>query len=162
MEAVLPVLALFLVILNFKLSRWLFKERRKRISETDGEIIHRWVGFALGIIGAGVYVYITVIAESTSVMWFFLCFILLLLSYQSFMEWKYLVGTKQFVIPLILMVLGITCIVGIFYINEQLKYTTFQKVVADQLNEDSTVRYITIYINDPTESIPKTEASTTI
>ncbi|WP_099157542.1 DUF4181 domain-containing protein [Virgibacillus ndiopensis] len=162
MEAAISLLAFFIIFLNVKLSKWLFKEKRNKISETDGEKIYFW-GILL-LAGFGIFYFIATIdtIDSDAAKWFLLCYIIVVYSFKTFMEWKYLNESKQYVIPLILMTVGVIYIFGIFLINEQIKYTTFQKIVADQLNEDSTVRSITIYINDLSGTFPDREASTTI
>ncbi|MGY0694689.1 DUF4181 domain-containing protein [Virgibacillus sp. FSP13] len=164
MEVAIIYLAFFLAIMNFLLSRWLFGEKRKKISETDGETIHRWLTFLLVCIGIGVYILIVRMdaVDSKVIMVFLLCFLVVMYGFQAYMEWKYLQGSKQFVIPLILMVVGVACILAIFFINNQMKYTTFSKVVSDQLNEETTVRSITIYQNHLSGDIPEREASATI
>ncbi|WP_106497265.1 DUF4181 domain-containing protein [Lentibacillus sp. Marseille-P4043] len=164
MQVAIVCLAFFLAIMNFQLSRWLFGEKRKKISETDGETIHRWLTFLLVCIGIGVYIFIVRMdaVDSKAIMVFLLCFLVVMYVFQAFMEWKYLQGSKQYVIPLILMVVGAACLLAIYFINDQMKYTTFSEVVSDQLNEETTVRSITIYQNDLTGDIPERKASAAI
>lgn len=161
MAAAISLLAIILLIMNYLLSTWLFGEKRKKISDTDGENIHRWVLVLIGII---VLIFSTVInrIDSNYVIWFLLGLLVVLCAFQSFMEWKYLKESKQHVIPLILMVFGVICAIGIIVINEQMKYTTFQEVVSDQLNEETTVRSISIYVNDFSNNVLEREAKTTI
>ncbi|MRG86078.1 hypothetical protein [Salinibacillus xinjiangensis] len=50
-------------------------------------------------------------------------------------------------------------IFGIYFIKDQLKYTTFQDLVSDKLDEQSIVESITITTQDLSEGLPKREKS---
>ncbi|MBP1970240.1 hypothetical protein J2Z83_002358 [Virgibacillus natechei] len=53
-------------------------------------------------------------------------------------------------------------VVGTIFIVYQSKYTTFQELVSNQINEENTVRDISITINDLSSDIPERKASVTI
>lgn len=159
------LLLILLEIIDKKLSYWLFKEKRAKLSETDGEKTDKWVRIILSLIGITGYFFVaklSVSVESIAVMSFWLFIIILINSVQSFMEWKYIKQTKQFIIPIILMVIGIVGVTSIYFVNDQLKYTTFQEVVSKQLNEDTIVRMIKIDIQDPSKEWRARTAWTTI
>ncbi|WP_188456902.1 DUF4181 domain-containing protein [Virgibacillus oceani] len=146
--------------LNIKLSKWLFKENRNKLSDTDGKKIYIFGMTILLVVSFGFM--ITFIDSEKAFIWTVTCILLVFSIFQSFMEWRYIKESKQFIIPVILIAVGMLCIYGVFFINEKMKYTTFQDVVSDQLNEESTVRSITIDINDFSGTLPKREASATI
>lgn len=159
------LLLILLEIIDKKLSYWIFKEKRAKLSETDGEKTDKWVRIILSLIGITGYFFIAKLSgsvESIAVMSFWLFIIILINSFQSYLEWKYIKQTKQFVIPLILMVIGIVGVTSIYFVNDQLKYTTFQEVVSKQLNEDTIVRMIKIDIHDPSKEWRARTAWTTI
>ncbi|WP_100011846.1 SdpI family protein [Lentibacillus sediminis] len=53
-------------------------------------------------------------------------------------------------------------VAGTIFIINQSKYTTFQELVSDQLNEESTVQEISITISDLSGDMPERKASVTI
>lgn len=160
------VLVIFLIILDRQLSKWLFGEKRQKISESDGETIHKWGIGILAFVGVGVYILIDIFISENyiTVYWMGLIFILIILmfSLEAFLEWKYLKDSKQYLIPLLLIGISVAGMAGIFFIEHQMKYTTFPEVVPVQLNEVTTIRSISITINDLSGSLPDREAKTTI
>lgn len=53
-------------------------------------------------------------------------------------------------------------VAGVIFIVVQTKYTTFQDLVSDQFNEESTVQDISITVNDPSGRIPERKAGVTL
>ncbi|QKY70702.1 DUF4181 domain-containing protein [Lentibacillus sp. CBA3610] len=162
MELALLGLALLLLIMNAKLSKWLLGEQRVKISETEGEKVHRWVIFVSIFISLIILTTIIDRDNDSALMWFLLCVLIVMCSIQALMEWKYLKGTKQYVIPLLLMAISVFGVLVIFFIDDWMKHTTFQDVVSEQLHEETEVNSITIRINDLSERIPQTKARVTI
>ncbi|MFD2762374.1 DUF4181 domain-containing protein [Lentibacillus juripiscarius] len=142
------LLTICLAILNFSLSRWLFGERRKKISETDGEKHHRWIIFLCVFISLAIMGTVIGLDNHFAVMWLLVCTLIVIYGIQSFMEWKYLKGSKQFLIPLMLMAMSVIGVLAIFFISDLMKYTTFQEVVSDQLHEETEIRRISIRVNE--------------
>ncbi|MEC5423498.1 hypothetical protein QGM71_08310 [Virgibacillus sp. C22-A2] len=52
--------------------------------------------------------------------------------------------------------------IGTAFIIDQMKYTTFQEVFSEQINEKSDIRGMSISINDVSNRIPETKATATI
>ncbi|MFE0505276.1 DUF4181 domain-containing protein [Peribacillus butanolivorans] len=84
---------------------------KKKISETSGKIVDRW--------GRGVILVIilcTFPSVSTNDMnWFLILNLILLLGFQSILEWKYLKNSKQYVTTLIFLILGVIIMYNIEY-----------------------------------------------
>lgn len=92
---IIIILALFI---NKFLTKWLGVERKEKISETAGKNIDRW--------GRGIILLIFLctlpyaIENSNVIKWYWTCFLIVSIGFQSFMEWKYLKTSKQYVITL--------------------------------------------------------------
>ena len=102
------VLIIVLVIWVFleKILNKLLGIEKKKISETSGENVDRW--------GRGIILVIFlctlpfVITKDTNVMkWYWILYLILLLGFQSILEWKYLKDSKQYVTSLIFLMLSV-------------------------------------------------------
>ncbi|NYF23398.1 DUF4181 domain-containing protein [Sporosarcina sp. JAI121] len=100
---------IIVLVISFLLDKILNKllgiEKRK-ISETSGRKIDRW--------GRGIILVIFlctlpfVVTQDTNVMkWYWILYIIVLLGFQSILEWKYLKDSKQHVTTLIYLLLSV-------------------------------------------------------
>ncbi|MGF6949076.1 heme/copper-type cytochrome/quinol oxidase subunit 4 [Neobacillus sp. B4I6] len=111
------VLIIVLIILGFLLEKIINKllgVEMKKISETSGKNVDRW--------GRGIILVIFlctlpfVITKDTNVMkWDWILYLILLLGFQSILEWKYLKNSKQYVTTLILLMLSVIIMYNIEY-----------------------------------------------
>ncbi|MGE8077681.1 DUF4181 domain-containing protein [Peribacillus loiseleuriae] len=106
-----------LIILAFlleKIINKLLRVEKKKISETSGKNVDRW--------GRGIILVIFlctlpfVITKDTNVMkWYWIFYFILLVGFQSILEWKYLKNSKQYVTTLIFLMLSVIIMYNIEY-----------------------------------------------
>ncbi len=103
---VLIIVLAILVFLLEKIINKLLGVEKKKISETSGKKVDRW--------GRGIILVIFlctlpfVITKDTNVMkWYWILYFILLLGFQSILEWKYLKDSKQHVTTLIFLMLSV-------------------------------------------------------
>lgn len=165
MELALFGLALLLPIMNVKLSKWLFGERREKVADTEGKKRHNWV-MSITSSSCIIILYILLvfvnIENPFAVMWYLVGALIVLFGIQALMEWIYLKETKQHVIPLLLMGVGVISVIAIFSVSEWMKYTTFQEIIAEELDEAIEINYVSLGIRDLSGYTPETTARTTI
>lgn len=111
------VLIIVLLILGFLLEKIINKllgVEEKKISQTSGKNVDRW--------GRGIILVIFlctlpfIITKDTNVMkWYWILHLILLLGFQSILEWKYLKNSKQYVTTLILLMLSVIIMYNIEY-----------------------------------------------
>ncbi|ASK63904.1 hypothetical protein CFK37_17950 [Virgibacillus phasianinus] len=100
------ILVVFILVANFLLNKLFLGRKKKEISETLGKNVHRWGMVIIGVIS--IYFLFSLDIFNENVMkWFWLSFIIIAQSFQSFMEWKFLKGSKQYVVSLIVLMLGL-------------------------------------------------------
>jgi hypothetical protein len=111
---VLIIVLVILVFLLEKIINKLLAVKKKKISETSGKNVDRW--------GRGVILVIFlctlpfVITKGTNVMkWYWILYLLLLLGFQSILEWKYLKNSKQYITTLIFLMLSVSIMYNIGY-----------------------------------------------
>lgn len=115
------------IILVFGLEKILNKllgVEKKKISETAGKNVDRWGrGIILVIF---LFTLLFVILKDTYVaMWYWIFYLLVLLGFQAFLEWKYLKNSKQFVTTLTMLLLGVTFIYNIKFIFKLFGWSWF-------------------------------------
>ncbi|AXN41955.1 DUF4181 domain-containing protein [Peribacillus butanolivorans] len=110
------VLIIVLIIWGFLLEKIINKllgVENKKISATSGKKVDRW--------GRGIILVIFlctlpfVITKDTNVMkWYWILHLILLLGFQSILEWKYLKNSKQYVTTLIFLMLSVVIMYNTF------------------------------------------------
>lgn len=107
-----------LIIIAFILEKVINKflgVKRKSISETSGKIVDRWRRGAIVVIFICTLPF--VIAKNyTSIKWFWILYLILLLGSETFMEWKYIKNSKQYISTLIFLILGLIFIYYLEYL----------------------------------------------
>jgi dipeptide/tripeptide permease len=111
---VLIIVFAILVFLLDKILNKLLGIEKKKISETSARKIDRW--------GRGIILVIFlctlpfVITQDTNVIkWYWIVYLILLLGFQSILEWKYLKDSKQHVTTLIFLMLSVIILYNIEY-----------------------------------------------
>ncbi|MCT2536214.1 DUF4181 domain-containing protein [Aquibacillus koreensis] len=105
-----PILAIFIAISYNLLRKLLIGEEKKKISETAGKNVYR-IGMGIfGLIGILTVIIALDLSDNNSMKWFWSIFITLILGFQSFMDWKFHKNSKEYIVPLIVLVLGIVYI----------------------------------------------------
>lgn len=108
------IIAVSIFILAEKLLRkWLRVERRK-VSETPGKNVDRW--------GRGIITLIFLCSlpfiltkDVEAIKWYWLSYLMLIWGFQSFVQWKYLKNSKEYVITLIFLLLALILTYSIDY-----------------------------------------------
>ncbi|MEK5068719.1 DUF4181 domain-containing protein [Sporosarcina sp. FSL K6-1508] len=108
------IVLVILVILLEKILNKLLGVEKKKISETSGKKVDQW--------GRGIILVLFlctlpfVITKDINVMkWYWILYIILLLGFQSILEWKYLKNSKQHVTTLIFLMLGVIIMYNVEY-----------------------------------------------
>jgi dipeptide/tripeptide permease len=111
---VLIIVFAILVFLLDKILNKLLGIEKKKISETSGRKIDRW--------GRGIILVIFlctlpfVITQDTNVIkWYWILYVILVMGFQSILEWKYLKDSKQHVTTLIFLMLSVIILYNIEY-----------------------------------------------
>lgn len=115
-------LIIVLIILWFLLEKVLNKLlgiEKKKISETSGKNIDRW--------GRGIIVVIflctlpfVVIQDTNFLKWYWILFLIISLGFQFILEWKYLRASKQHIMTLIYLMLGVIIMYNIEFLFQLL------------------------------------------
>ena len=107
------IFIIFILLLEKMLNKLLGVEKKK-ISETNGKSFERWGrGIILVIFLCTLPFVITM--DSNVMKWYWILYFVLLLGFQSILEWKYLKNSKQYVTTLIFLFLGTIIIYNIEY-----------------------------------------------
>lgn len=129
------LLLLVIMILALDLfSRKLFiKGGVRKLSETDGAETMKWVE---GVIGASAIFYFLLSFKPEDYVyaqWFLISFFVIRFGAQALLERKYIKGVKHLA-SFTLMVVSVISIYSIFFITDQMKYTTLEEVALNELN----------------------------
>ena len=122
MEFLLFIILIILILFLEKIINKLVGVEKKKISETSGKNVDRW--------GRGIILVIFlctlpfVITKDTNVIkWYWILYFVLILGFQSILEWKYLKNSKQYVTTLIFLMLGIIFFYNIEYFIQLLGWS---------------------------------------
>jgi hypothetical protein len=102
------LLLILLVLADITLKKNFLAGRSKKISDTIGKNINRWVKGLVALIA--IWIYFFVLDDATdhnTIKWFWLILFLVAMGFQAFMEWRYLKGSKEYLISLILVAFGL-------------------------------------------------------
>ena len=121
------VLFVIVVLLLEKGLNKLFKVKKGKISETDGEKLYLWgrIIIVTLCICTIIFFYYAVMnniidynaMNSFSILkWFWIFYFSLLIGFQSFLEWKYFKQSKQYLTTLILLIVFIGYLYSIEYL----------------------------------------------
>ena len=106
-----------LLILGFLLEKGVNKllgVEKKKISETSAKSIDRW-GRGIILVIALLTLPFIITKDVNIIKWYWIAYFLLLLGFQSFLEWKYLKESKQYVTTLTFLILGVIFMYNIEY-----------------------------------------------
>ncbi|EDL66293.1 DUF4181 domain-containing protein [Bacillus sp. SG-1] len=118
---IISIIVLFWVTEKL-LTKWLGKDTRK-ISDTEGKLLDRW---GRGVILLIALVFLTKVGDMSdqrlamNIYW--ISFIIVFLGFQSFMQWKFLKGSKEYLKTLIFLGIALFCwgvmkVIGILVIS---------------------------------------------
>lgn len=108
MVGMMALICLILIFAHHILSAWIVGSKRVEITK-EGKDVVRWVKIVLAVIGILASIVIAVIdpTEGKVTKWFWMSFVIIALGFQSFMDWKQLKGSKQYIVSLIVLILGV-------------------------------------------------------
>jgi MFS-type transporter involved in bile tolerance (Atg22 family) len=102
----ISILVILLAVLAPLLRKWIVGTDRY-IDETDGRRVDFWVRIILVIIFLVLLFFVVDTSDETIVKLFFIIALTITTAFQSIIEWKYLKNSKEFVVTLILWVIGL-------------------------------------------------------
>jgi hypothetical protein len=102
----ISILVILLAVLAPLLRKWIVGTDRY-IDETDGRRVDFWGRIILVIIFLVLLFFVVDTSDETIVKWFFIIALTITTAFQSIIEWKYLKNSKEFVVTLILWVIGL-------------------------------------------------------
>jgi hypothetical protein len=138
------MMLLFIVTITNELARrWLVTGDFKRVSETDGEYIDRWGSGIIGVTALVLYFFVLEDNNYEVMKGFILFLIIIVLGFQSLLEWKYLEGKKH-VASMILLIVSVVAVVGIFHVTFDMKLTTFKDAISEIYDSNHTVKEVKI------------------
>ncbi|WP_410862959.1 DUF4181 domain-containing protein [Peribacillus sp. SIMBA_075] len=106
------IIIIITLFINKFLTKWLGVEKKEKISETSGKNIDRWGRGLILLTFLCTLPY--AIEEDKNVMWY-MCFFIVSFGFQSFMEWKYLKTSKQYVITLTYLLIALVIMYNVDY-----------------------------------------------
>ena len=109
-----------LFILGFLLEKGINKllgVEKKRLSKTSGKKVDRWGrGIILIFFLCTIPFYTFYVMEDTTfIKWYWILYLIVLLGFQSILEWKYLKNSKQYVTTLIMLIISVFILYNIEY-----------------------------------------------
>ena len=107
------IIIIISLFINKFLTKWLGVEKKEKISETSGKNIDRWGRGLILLIFLCPLPY--VIEEDINVIKWYMCFFIVSFGFQSFMEWKYLKTSKQYVITLTYLLFALVIMYNVDY-----------------------------------------------
>ncbi|MGE8081612.1 DUF4181 domain-containing protein [Peribacillus loiseleuriae] len=108
------IVLIILVILLEKIINKLLRVEKKKISQTSGKNVDRWGrGIILILFLCTLPFFIT--GETSFIKWYWILYLIVLLGFQSILEWKYLKNSKQYVATLIILIIFVILLYNIEY-----------------------------------------------
>lgn len=101
-----PILVLIVSIANFIVGRLIVGEKRRKVSETDGKMVQILGLVIIVVIGLG-SMFVIDIFNPQIMKWFWLSFLTLNFGFHAFLEWKFLKETKEYIVSLIVLLIGL-------------------------------------------------------
>jgi|AraplaMF_Col_mLB_1032019.scaffolds.fasta_scaffold05845_4 Domain of unknown function (DUF4181) len=107
MVVTIAFIVIILSLTNWILKKWVTDMKNEELSD-EGKKVNRWVKIILSTICViSVVFFLNLeILDSDAMKWFWMIVILAAVGSESFIEWKYLKGSKQYLISLIVLFLG--------------------------------------------------------
>lgn len=107
MHISVPILALVVSIAYIIVSQFILGRQKRKVYETDGGTIQIGGLSIIGMIAVCAILFILDISNNNVMKWFWLFFLILTLGFQSSLEWKFLKESKEYVVSLTVLMIGI-------------------------------------------------------
>lgn len=102
----MSLLLILLVLVELIIKKYILVEESNKISDTDGKSINRWVKGLLTFITLCMF-FVLDTTNINTLKWFWLIVFLVAMGQHVFMEWRYLKGSKEYIISLIKLAVGL-------------------------------------------------------
>lgn len=101
-------IAIILTLANGIISKWVVDTGKEELP-AEGKKVDMWGKIILASIGIISLIIILNIEDIDRIItkWFWMVFIILAVGFQAFIDWKYLKGSKQYIVSLIVLILGV-------------------------------------------------------
>ncbi len=103
------------ILLSVLIERVIRKQlgvEKKKISETAGKNVDRWGRGIILVTFLATFPYF-IEKEDEIVKWYWMSYYVILMGFQAFIQWKYLKDSKEYIISLIFLVLGIVFLLSV-------------------------------------------------
>lgn len=111
----LIVLAIFGFLLEKLLNKLLGVEKRK-ISETPGKKVDQWGKGIIAVIFLCCFLFVVQNKMTLNLKWYWIVYFTINFGFQSFLEWKYLKNSNQYIVTLIFLMLVVILFFNIEYL----------------------------------------------
>ncbi|ALX49732.1 MULTISPECIES: DUF4181 domain-containing protein [Lentibacillus] len=102
-----PILALVVSIAYIIVGKIIVGNKKRKISDKFGKNI-QIVGLVIfGVIGISCILFVLDISNNDVMKWFWLFFLTITLGFQSFLEWKFLRETREYMVSLVVLMIGL-------------------------------------------------------
>ncbi|RCX21440.1 uncharacterized protein DUF4181 [Fontibacillus phaseoli] len=108
---VISFICILLVFVHLILRIWIVGLDKRELPE-EGKEVNIWGKIILALVGIIVFIVIAfaVGMDSLAMKWFWMLFVILTVGFQSFIDWKYQRESRQYIVSLIVLVLGIVLV----------------------------------------------------
>ena len=103
------------IFTEFIATRLIVGEVRVKVRETEAKNIQLWGFIILFLIGISLFTYLFILNVNDDVMkLFWLCYAIIALGFQAFLEWKFLYGYKEYMVTLTTLTFAVIFILFFF------------------------------------------------
>ncbi|WP_068614698.1 DUF4181 domain-containing protein [Paenibacillus tuaregi] len=111
-NTIMSAIIITIVISRYFLRRWIVGTNEKEELPRIGRKVETWGLIILALIG--ITTCIVLLVEDTlkgnTLKWFFILFITITAGFRTFVDWKYLRDSKEYMVSLIVLILGVTLV----------------------------------------------------
>lgn len=111
----LALIVIVLTVAHLALKIWIVGKEKEEMPEA-GKNVGLWGKSAFAVLAISIYfvLIMTGRTEGELIKWFLMLLIIMAVGFQSFLEWKYLKGSKQYIVSLIVLILGVILVSFLF------------------------------------------------
>ncbi|NBD25403.1 DUF4181 domain-containing protein [Paenibacillus glycinis] len=102
----LALLLMLLALTQLAVKKFILPEESNKISDTPGKNINRLVKGLLVIVTLFVFFFVLDTSNINALKWFWLLVFSVAAGQQAFMEWRYLIGSKEYMVSLVQFAVG--------------------------------------------------------
>lgn len=110
MSITTPVLALVISIAYPIIGKFMLGSEKRKVSETDGKYIQLSGLLLITIAAVAVILFVVDISDNRKMRYFWLFFVSITFGFQAVVEWKYLKGSREYLVSLMVLMIGLVYI----------------------------------------------------